>query len=69
MSAPQQGRQSPEPERQGDKQVHAPPATNVNDQNQGPGEKAADVSKDQLSGLSSNPKGPLEDAAAAKTEK
>ncbi|KAK5128477.1 hypothetical protein LTR85_003145 [Meristemomyces frigidus] len=70
MSAPNAGRQSPEPERQSDKQIHEPPATDVNDQGQAPsGSNEAEGGKDQLAGLSSNPKGPLEDAAAKKTEK
>jgi hypothetical protein len=69
MSAPNAGRQSPDPERQANKQIHDPPASDVNKQGQNPGEKAADASKDQLSNLASNPKGPLEDAAAEKTKK
>ncbi|GAB7363610.1 hypothetical protein MBLNU230_g4181t1 [Neophaeotheca triangularis] len=67
MSAPQQGRQSPEPERQTGAQQQAPPAK-PNDQGAGPGEKAADASQNQLNNLASNPKGPLDDAAHEKTK-
>jgi hypothetical protein len=70
MSAPNAGRQSPDPERQSDKQVHATPASNVNDQGQAKSAEApAEESKNTLSNLESNPKGPLEDAAAEKTKK
>ncbi|KAK5070005.1 hypothetical protein LTS08_001301 [Lithohypha guttulata] len=71
MSAPNQGRQSPEPERQSDDQLQAHPGQ--------PGSGKLDNSKaknegkdDQLSGLESNPKHPLEDhakEATSKTEK
>lgn len=71
MSAPNAGRQSPDPETQAGKQATAPAATNVNDQGGAPDDKAhsADASKDALSGLASNPKGVLEDEAAKKTSK
>ncbi|KAK6395564.1 hypothetical protein LTR65_010582 [Meristemomyces frigidus] len=70
MSAPNAGRQSPEPETQSDRQINEPPATNVNDQGQAPsGSHEAEGGKDQLAGLSSNPKGPLDDAAEEKTKK
>lgn len=69
MSAPQQGRQSPDPERQGKSQVHEPPATNVNDQGQAPqGTKEAEGGKGQTESLASNPKQVLEDAAEQKTK-
>ena len=69
MSAPNQGRQSPEPERQNANQKEAP-ATGNHEQGQAPeGTHERDGGSAQLEGLSSNPKGPLEDAAAAKTSK
>jgi len=70
MSAPNAGRQSPDPERQGKDQIHEAPATDVNNQGQAPeGSHEAEGGKAQLEGLSSNPKGPLDDAANAKTSK
>lgn len=69
MSAPQQGRQSPDPERQSQSQV-APPATDVNNQGQAPqGSKEAEGGKSQVEGLESNPKQVLEKAAEDKTSK
>jgi hypothetical protein len=69
MSAPNQGRQSPEPENQSDAQAghNASP----NDQGAGPkgDNNSAEESKEQLKGLESNPKGPLEDAKEQKTMK
>ena len=68
MSAPNAGRQSPEPETQGHNQVGtvadgkvdaAPSATHAQD--------VSDDHKDNV--LSSNPKGPLEDAAHHKVSK
>jgi len=68
MSAPNAGRQSPEPETQSHAQVGQ--TAEPNQQGAAPSEDhAADASKEQLKGLESNPKGPLEDAAAKKTEK
>jgi len=70
MSAPNAGRQSPDPERQQGKQQAEPPATNPNEQGQAKSNEApAEESKNTLSNLESNPKGPLEDAAASKTGK
>ncbi|KXL44425.1 hypothetical protein M433DRAFT_144930 [Acidomyces richmondensis BFW] len=70
MSAPNPGRQSPSPTRQNKSQGAEPPATDVNKQGQRPaGDKTAEASKEQLSNLESNPKGPLEDAAKEKTAK
>lgn len=69
MSAPNQGRQSPEPEKQteGQKGVQA---SNVNDQGQNqPGQQAGEQSKDQLKNLGSNPGGVLDQAAKEKTSK
>jgi hypothetical protein len=60
MSAPQQGRQSPEPENQSDSQKGSQ-ASNVNDQGGAPttGKNAEQASDDQKSNLSSNPTHPL----------
>lgn len=68
MSAPNPGRQSPEPETQTGNQLKNPPASN-HKHGAAPGEKAADHSKDQLSGLESNPKGALEESAKEKVAK
>ncbi|KAI5360688.1 hypothetical protein Slin15195_G086040 [Septoria linicola] len=69
MSAPNAGRQSPDPERQSGAQKDAP-ATDVNDQGKNqPGQQAAEQSKDQLKNLGSNPGGPLDEAAKQKTSK
>jgi len=67
MSAPNAGRQSPEPETQSDKQINA--VGNPNQHGVDPKATGGDASKEQLKGLESNPKGPLDDAAAAKTAK
>jgi hypothetical protein len=63
MSAPNQGRQSPEPERQSGAQAGT---TSDNPNDQGAGEEQ---SKESLKNLESNPKGPLEDKAAAAASK
>ncbi|KAK3679279.1 hypothetical protein LTR78_000840 [Recurvomyces mirabilis] len=69
MSAPNQGRQSPDPERQSGAQAGAT-ATNVNNQGQAKSETApAEESKNTLSNLESNPKGPMDKAAEEKTSK
>lgn len=67
MSAPNQGRQSPEPEKQSDAQAGTQ-AGNPNNQG-GAGEKTGEQSKNTLENLSSNPKGPLDDEAEKKTAK
>lgn len=65
MSAPNQGRQSPEPERQSGAQTGST-SNNPNDQGvAGSAEETKSSSEDSLKNLSSNPKGPLEDHAAA----
>ncbi|KAK5169547.1 uncharacterized protein LTR77_005523 [Saxophila tyrrhenica] len=69
MSAPQQGRQSPDPERQTGKQQQAPPATDPNKQGQEPSGGAADTSKDALKNLESNPEHVLKEEAEKKTAK
>ncbi|TKA71572.1 hypothetical protein B0A55_07676 [Friedmanniomyces simplex] len=70
MSAPNAGRQSPEPEQQSGKQQSDVPASNVNEQGQAASNEApAEESKDTLKNLESNPKGVLEDASKAKTSK
>jgi len=59
MSAPQQGRQSPDPERQSDKQM-GQAADNVNKQGGAPSQEyAKEASNEQKSNLSSNPTHPL----------
>ncbi|PPJ57341.1 hypothetical protein CBER1_01383 [Cercospora berteroae] len=69
MSAPNQGRQSPDPERQSGAQQKDVPAGDVNNQGQNqPGQQAAEQSKDQLKDLGSNPGGPLDKAAEEKTK-
>jgi hypothetical protein len=70
MSAPQQGRQSPDPETQTGKQQQEAPATNPNQQGQAPSDsQPADASKDALKNLESNPKHVLQDEADSKTSK
>ena len=55
MSAPNQGRQSPSPERQSQKQVD-PPANDPNKQGQASSDKEpAEQSQNTLDNLSSNP--------------
>lgn len=67
MSAPNAGRQSPEPETQSESQVGAPTGTSGADpQGQG-GEKGSE--EEAGSGLESNPTHPLEESAKAKTTK
>lgn len=67
MSAPNPGRQSPEPERQSHQQVGVPESGQVG---AAPTEThAKDASEDQKAGLSSNPTGPLEAAAHEKVSK
>ncbi|EME41668.1 hypothetical protein DOTSEDRAFT_46600 [Dothistroma septosporum NZE10] len=68
MSAPNQGRQSPDPDQQKESQIRAP-ATDVNNQGQEASQGAAEASKDQLKNLGSNPGGPLDKAAEEKTAK
>ena len=69
MSAPEQGRQSPDPERSTGAQTGTT-AENPNEQGAAPSDThAQEASKDQLNKLESNPKGPLEDAAETKTAK
>jgi hypothetical protein len=68
MSAPNQGRQSPEPEKQSDAQAGTQ-AGKPNDQNAGPGEKAGEESQKTLENLGSNPGGPLDAEAEKKTAK
>ena len=66
MSAPNAGRQSPDPELQSGAQGKDTPAGSGKvDEKKGEGEKAGD----QTSGLTSNPTHPLEQAAEEKTSK
>jgi len=67
MSAPNQGRQSPEPERQGHKQTNAPADAKVGASSHA--EASQKESGNTLNNLESNPKGVLDDAAEAKTAK
>jgi hypothetical protein len=69
MSAPNQGRQSPEPENQSEGQSGTV-ASNPNEQGGAPeGGNAQKNSDDTKSKLSSNPTHPLEEAAKEKTSK
>jgi len=68
MSAPQAGRQSPDPENQSNAQQGS--TANPNQQGAAPSqEHAKEASDDQKKGLSSNPEGPLDKAAEEKTSK
>lgn len=68
MSAPNAGRQSPEPETQSHEQVSAPESGKID---AAPTEThSKDASEDHKQNtLSSNPKGPMEDAAHEKISK
>jgi hypothetical protein len=69
MSAPNQGRQSPDPERQTGQQQQKPPATDPNKQGQADSDKQpAEQSKEQLKNLESNPKHVLQDEAERKAK-
>ncbi|KIW08353.1 uncharacterized protein PV09_01269 [Verruconis gallopava] len=63
MSAPNQGRQSPDPERQTGAQQQDPPASGQF------GKQSDDNNKEILEGLKSNPEHPLEKFAEEKTSK
>lgn len=68
MSAPNAGRQSPEPERQSEAQTGK--TSNPNQQGGAQSaEQSQEESKSTLSSLSSNPEGPLDKAAEEKTSK
>ncbi|KAF2244480.1 hypothetical protein BU26DRAFT_523128 [Trematosphaeria pertusa] len=70
MSAPNAGRQSPDPERQTGAQQQDPVASNVNEQGGAPSQgNAKEASDDQKASLSSNPTHPLEKFAEEKTSK
>jgi hypothetical protein len=69
MSAPNPGRQSPDPERQTGTQLHEP-VGKPNDQGAAPSlDHAKDASEQQKDKLPSNPTGVLEKAAEEKTSK
>ena len=70
MSAPNEGRQSPQPERQSDKQQAAPPADPSAAKKDG-GNLGDDTAKghNDTTKLASNPEHPLEKAAEEKTSK
>ncbi|KAJ9621316.1 hypothetical protein H2203_007368 [Taxawa tesnikishii (nom. ined.)] len=68
MSAPNEGRQSPEPEQQSNKQTGQ--TADPNAQGAAPSEThAQEASKEQLKNLPSNPEPPLAKAAEEKTSK
>ena len=68
MSAPNAGRQSPEPEKQSDTQVGQPESGKIDAAPSGT--HAKEVSEEtKNSGLPSNPEGPLEGAAHEKVSK
>ncbi|KAH0422963.1 hypothetical protein CcaCcLH18_12478 [Colletotrichum camelliae] len=63
---PSEGRQSPPPERQTGAQLQDPPASGKGTDDATNKEQ---VNKEQLENLSSNPKGPLDDAVKEKFAK
>lgn len=68
MSAPNAGRQSPDPERQtGAQQQDAPSTGQISDDVSDENQQQSHETKEE--GLSSNPKGPLDDAADEKLSK
>lgn len=69
MSAPNAGRQSPDPENQSGKQQAEPTSGNPNQQGAEPSEGSKGASDNQLNNLESNPAGPLDQAAKDKTSK
>ncbi|KAF2457845.1 hypothetical protein BDY21DRAFT_342946 [Lineolata rhizophorae] len=70
MSAPNQGRQSPPPERQTGAQLNEPTSTQPNEQGAAPSlDHAKEASEDQKSKLPSNPVHPLEKFAEEKSSK
>ncbi|KAJ4349947.1 uncharacterized protein N0V89_008568 [Didymosphaeria variabile] len=69
MSAPNAGRQSPEPEKQTGAQQQDVPASNINDQGAAPSQGTKQANEDQKAGLSSNPTHPLEKHADETTSK
>lgn len=70
MSAPNEGRQSPDPERQSGQQQSHPPASDPNKQGVAESnEQPAEQSKEALKNLESNPKHVLQDEADKKVSK
>lgn len=69
MSAPNAGRQSPEPENQSGAQQSEAPASNVNDQGAAPSEGTQKANEDQKASLESNPTHPLAKHADETTSK
>jgi hypothetical protein len=68
MSAPNAGRQSPEPEKQSQRQVGAPESGQIDAApSKEYAKEASDDHKENV--LESNPKGPMEDAAHEKVSK
>ncbi|KAF2263693.1 hypothetical protein CC78DRAFT_581072 [Lojkania enalia] len=69
MSAPNPGRQSPDPERQSGAQQSDPPASEPNEQGGAPSvSHAKEASDNQKANLASNPTHPLEKFAEEKTK-
>lgn len=69
MSAPQQGRQSPDPKNQSGKQGGDPTASNPNKQGQASHDtEPEEKSNDSLKDLESNPKHTMEEHAKEKTK-
>ena len=69
MSAPNQGRQSPDPESQTGGQLHEP-VSQPGNQGAAPSlDHAKDASEEHKATLESNPVAPLDKAAAEKTSK
>ncbi|KAF1978561.1 hypothetical protein BU23DRAFT_227554 [Bimuria novae-zelandiae CBS 107.79] len=69
MSAPNAGRQSPEPKNQSGAQQQDVPASNINDQGAEPSQGTKQANEDSKSGLNSNPTHPLEKHADDTTSK
>ncbi|KAJ4305234.1 hypothetical protein N0V90_000765 [Kalmusia sp. IMI 367209] len=69
MSAPNAGRQSPEPEQQSGAQQKDVPASNVNDQGAAPSQGTKEANEQQKGALSSNPTHPLAKHAEETTSK
>ncbi|OAA74095.1 hypothetical protein ISF_00996 [Cordyceps fumosorosea ARSEF 2679] len=63
-----EGRESPSPQRQTGAQLHDPPGHGVHSENK-TSEQVEEASKSELENLSSNPRGPLEDAVERKFSK
>jgi hypothetical protein len=69
MSAPNAGRQSPEPEKSSNAQVGNPSKDDAKHESNPSENTSAQDSKDQLKGLPSNPTGALKEHSEATTSK